>query len=93
MDEAFIKKVKASAVAGWWTVLIAYCILLVQWIAYLVIMKTQPAAMLCVWGGGMTWPEIRDIWLLAMVAYKLGIAMMIFIAIWLTLWARQLAKK
>jgi hypothetical protein len=41
----------------------------------------------------MTWPEILDIWLLAMVAYKLGIAMMIFIAIWLTLWARQLAKK
>ena len=43
MDETFIKKVKAAAVAGWWTVLIAYCILLVQWIAYLVIMKTQPA--------------------------------------------------
>jgi len=28
-----------------------------------------------------------------MVAYKLGVAMTIFIVIWLTLWARQLAKK
>jgi len=28
-----------------------------------------------------------------MVAYKLGVAMMIFIVIWLTFWARQLAKK
>lgn len=93
MDEIFIKKVKAAAVAGWWTVLIAYCILLVQWFVYLVITKTQPAGMLCFWGGGITWPEIRDIWLWAMVAYKLGVAMMIFIAIWLTLWARQLAKK
>jgi len=93
MDEIFLKKVKAAAVAGWWTVLIAYCILLIQWIAYLMIMKIQPSAMLCVWGGGMTWPEIRDIWLLAMVAYKLGVAMMIFIVIWLTLWAKQLAKK
>ena len=93
MDEIFIKKVKAAAVAGWWTVLIAYCILLIQWVAYLVIIKTQPTGMLCFWGGGITWPEISDIWLWAMVAYKLGVAMMIFIAIWLTLWSRQLAKK
>ncbi|MBN1363305.1 MAG: hypothetical protein JW976_00720 [Syntrophaceae bacterium] len=27
------------------------------------------------------------------VAYKLGVAMMIFIVIWLTLWTRQLKKK
>ena len=39
------------------------------------------------------WPEIRTIWPWAMVAYKLGIAMMIFVVIRLTLWARQLAKK
>ena len=39
MDEIFIKKVRAAAVAGWWTVLIAYCILLIQWLAYLVIMN------------------------------------------------------
>jgi hypothetical protein len=93
MDEIFAKKVKAAAVAGWWTVLIAYCILLIQWIAYLVIMKTQPAAILYIWGGGITWLAIRDIWLLAMVAYKLCVAMMIFIVIWLTLWAKQLSKK
>jgi len=53
----------------------------------------QPAGMLCLWGEGVTWQEIRTIWLWAMVAYKLGVAMMIFVAIWLTLWARQLAKK
>jgi hypothetical protein len=28
-----------------------------------------------------------------MVAYKLGVAMIIFVVIWLTLWAKQLAKK
>jgi hypothetical protein len=79
MYELFTKKVRAAAVAGWWTLLIAYCILLIQW--------------LCFWGEGFTWPEIRTIWLWAMVAYKLGVAMMIFVVIWLTLWARQLAKK
>jgi hypothetical protein len=93
MDEIFTKKVRTAAVAGWWTMLIAYCILLIQWLAYLLIMTRQPEGILCIWGAGFTWPEIRTIWLWAMVAYKLVVAMMIFFVIWLTLWARQLAKK
>jgi hypothetical protein len=56
-------------------------------------MIRQPEGILCIWGAGFTWPEIRTIWLWAMVAYKLVVAMMIFIVIWLTLWTRQLAKK
>jgi hypothetical protein len=45
MDELFIKKVRAATVAGWWTLLIAYCILLIQWFAYLLIMAKQPSAL------------------------------------------------
>ena len=93
MDEIFTKKVRSAAAAGWWTLLIAYCILLLQWFVYWLIMNRQPEGMLCLWGKGVTWTEIRTIWLWAMVAYKLGVAMMIFVVIWLTLWARQLAKK
>ena len=93
MDEIFTKKVRTAAVAGWWTLLIAYCILLIQWFAYLLIMTRQPAGVLFIWGHGVTWPEIRTIWLWAMVAFKLGVGMMLFVVIWLTLWARQLAKK
>ena len=92
MDDLYTQKVRAAAVAGWWTVLIAFCILLIQWLAYL-LMTWQPAGILCFWGEGISWPEIRTIWLWAMVAFKLGIAMMIFVVIWLTLWAKQLAKK
>jgi hypothetical protein len=33
MDETFAKKVRAAAVAGWWTLLIVYFILLIQWLA------------------------------------------------------------
>jgi hypothetical protein len=93
MDDLFTKKVRAAAVAGWWTLLIFYCVLLIQWLAYLLIMTNQPAGVLCIWGFSVTWPEIRTIWLWAMVAFKLGIGMMLFVVIWLTLWARQLAKK
>ena len=93
MDDLFTKKVRTAAVAGWWTLLIAYGILLVQWLAYLLIMAREPTGILCIWGNGFTWPEIRTIWLWGVVAYKLGIGMMLFVVIWLTLWARQLAKK
>jgi hypothetical protein len=63
MDDLFTNKVRTAAVAGWWTLLIAYCILLVQWLAYLLIMAKQPAGMLSIWGEGVTWSEIRTIWL------------------------------
>jgi hypothetical protein len=48
MDEIFTKKVRTAAVAGWWTLLIVYCILLIQWLAYVLIMSRQPAGLLCV---------------------------------------------
>ncbi|HUN54133.1 MAG TPA: hypothetical protein VMU29_03155 [Smithella sp.] len=93
MDEILIKKIRTAAVAGWWTLLIAYCVLLIQWFAYLLIISRQPAGYLCLFGEGVTWPEVRTIWLWGMVAYKLGVAMMLFVVIWLTLWARQLKKQ
>lgn len=93
MDELFIKKVKAAAAAGWWTILIAYCILLIQWCAYLIIIPRQPSGMLFFWGEGITWQEIRTTWLWAMIAYKICVAMMIFASIWLMIWAKQLSKK
>jgi hypothetical protein len=93
MDEIFTKKVRAAAIAGWWTALIASAILLIQWGAYLLIMARQPGAVLCLVGEGITWPELRTIWLWTMAAYKFVVAIFIFVVIWLTLWAKQLAKK
>jgi hypothetical protein len=93
MDKTFITKVRTAAVAGWWTLLIAFCVLLIQWVYYLLVMAKQPSGMVFLWGEGVPWPEIRTMWLWAMVVYKLILAVMIFVIIWLTLWARQLAKK
>jgi hypothetical protein len=93
MDEIFARRVRSAAVAGWWTLLIAYCILLIQWFAYLLIMDKHPAGIMCLLGNGVTWPEIRNIWLWGMVAYKLGVGMMLFVVIWLSFWAKQLVKK
>jgi hypothetical protein len=92
MDDLFTKRVRTAAVAGWWTLLIFYCILLIQWFAYLLIMARQPAGVLCIWGAGATWPEIRTVWLWGMVAFKLAVGMMLFVVVWLTIWARQLSR-
>jgi hypothetical protein len=92
MDELFTRKVKAAAIAGWWTVLVAYCILLLQWLAYVAIMTRQPPAMQCLWGAGVAWPEIRTIWLWAMVVFKFILGTMVFVTLWLTFWARRLAR-
>ena len=40
MNEAFEKKVRAAAVAGWWVVLIAVGFLTLQWLIYLAILST-----------------------------------------------------
>jgi hypothetical protein len=53
MDEIFAKKARSATVAGWWTLLIVYFILLIQWLAYALIMITQPAGILSIWGAGI----------------------------------------
>jgi len=50
--------------AGWWTLLIAYLILLIQMVCYIVIMARHPAGVLCIWGEGVN--MVRDAHRLAM---------------------------
>lgn len=92
MDEIFIKKVRSAAVAGWWTLLIFYCVLLIQWFVYLLIMSKQPSGILCLMGEGVTWEEIRSVWLWGMVAFKLVLGTILIINVWLTLWAKKLVQ-
>jgi hypothetical protein len=92
MDEIFIKKVRTAAAAGWWTFLIGYCLVLISWFGFLLTMARQPEGMLCLFGKDATWEEIHTVWLWGLVAYKLCVGMILFVAVWLTLWARQLAK-
>jgi hypothetical protein len=91
MNDSFEKKVRAAAVAGWWVVLIAYALLLVIWLVYLGLMYTRPAWMLALWGqGDISWDFIQRMSLWLIGVFKLVIWMGILVALWLTLWARQL---
>jgi hypothetical protein len=44
------------------------------------------------WGKGETWSSIRAIWFWGMAVLKLGLLLMTFAVVWLTIWARKLKQ-
>ncbi len=92
MNDIFEKRVRAAAVAGWWTVLITVAFITLQWIVYLAVMSARPAWLLAMWGPGTDWPFVQQIWFWAIVVLKFVLWLMMLVVIWLTLWARQLRK-
>jgi len=92
MDDTFTKRVRAAAAAGWWTILIVYCFLILQWLLYLFIMSRHPSWMLNLMGEGLTWQTYQMLWLWGIGAFKLGVLLMAVIVVWLTIWGRRLSR-
>ncbi len=92
MNDAFEIKVSSAAIAGWWTLLIAAVFLIFQWLAYLLIMSTQPAWLLSLWGPGVNWETVRHVWFWILAIFKFSLWLLALVVLWLTLWARQLRK-
>src|SRR5512141_2431536 len=92
MNDVFEKRVRAAAIAGWWTLLIAVGFIILQWIIYLVVMSARPAWLLSMWGPSVDWAFVQNVWFWAIAILKFVVWLMALVAIWLTLWARQLRK-
>jgi hypothetical protein len=93
MNGVFAERVRSAAVAGWWTLLIASIFLTVQWLAYLTIIGSRPAWLLAFWGGGdMDWRTVQTIWIWVTAAFKMMVWVAAMLVIWLSLWARRLAR-
>ena len=93
MNDPFATRVRAAAVAGWWTILIASGFTTLLWTAYLLIMSCQPAWILTLWGPDVGWSEVQHIMLWAIVAVKFVLRLLVMVVIWLILWGRQLRKR
>ena len=93
MNDTFERRVRAAAVAGWWTLLIAAGFLLVQWIVYLAVMNARPAWILSLWGTDPSWEFVQIAWFWVTAIFKLCVWLAALVVIWLTLWARQLQKR
>lgn len=92
MNDAFEKRVRAAAVAGWWTFLIAAGFITLQWLVYLAVTNARPGWVLTIWGPEVSWGLVQNVWLWVLVALKFCVWLMALVALWLTLWARQLRK-
>ncbi len=92
MNDVFEQRVRAAAVAGWWTLLIAVGFITLQWVIYLAVMSARPAWLLSMWGPGFDWDFVRIVWFWAIAVLKFSVWLLALLVIWLTLWARQLRK-
>ena len=92
MNNPFEHRLQAAATAGWWVILIAVLFLIVQWIAYLVVMDVRPEWIRCLWGPGISWARVQSVWFGMMVVFKVIMWVVLLLVIWLTLWARRLKK-
>ncbi len=92
MEDQFIKKVRTAAVAGWWTLLIAYGLITIQWLVYLFIVSNKQDWMLTLWGLGVTWSTVSIISIWGIAIIKICLLIMVVVTVWLTLWARGLSR-
>ncbi len=93
MNDPFTTRVRAAAVAGWWTVLISIGFVLLLWGGYQVIISNKPFWLPRLWGPDVTWAEIQHLALWVIIAIRFTVWLLILVVLWLTLWARQLKKR
>ncbi len=92
MNDSFEVRLRASAKAGWWMLLIGAAFLVVQWIIYLILVSARPSWPLALWGSGMSWETVETAWFWGAAIFKLCLWLFAMVVIWLTLWARQLRR-
>jgi hypothetical protein len=96
MEDALAKHVRAAAGAMWCTVVLGIIWLTVGWVFWLVIMHCQPGWIAWLWGGagpeGLSWKTYQLIGMTFFGVFKLILFAAVLTALWLTLWARKLAR-
>jgi hypothetical protein len=92
MNDAFQQRVKAAAIAGWWTVLIAIIFLALVWFVFIAVMSARPVWLQSLLGPGVPWEYVQNVGFWAVSIFKVCVWLMALVVVWLTIWARQLEK-
>ena len=93
MNDVFQQRIRAAAIAGWWTVLIGIAFLTLVWILFLVLMSARPPWYQSLLGPGVSWEYVQHVGFWAVAIFKMCIWLMTLVVLWLTLWSRQLGKE
>lgn len=91
MDNLFQKKVRAAAIAGWWTLLVAVAFHLFVTGGFAFLMHAKPTWVTCMWGG-LSWDEIQHVGLYMIATYRVMVWLLLLVVVWLTIWARRLKR-
>ena len=91
MNDLFERRVRAAAIAGWWTLAIGVAFLTIVWFIFMAMMAGPPSTIESLWGG-MPRDQIYVVVLWLVGIWKLFLWSWAMVATWLTLWARQLRK-
>lgn len=91
MNDLLERRVRAAAVAGWWTLLIAVIFLTAVWFIFRAMLFSSAPWIDSLWAGlDRQMVMLAALWMIGVLKLCLWLAM--FVVIWLTLWARQLRK-
>ena len=93
MEDIFEKRVRAAAIAAWWTLLVGAVFLALQWVLYRVFMSVHPAWLLWLWGPDASWQFVQTVWFWATAFFKALLWMLAVMALWLTFWSKKLRKQ
>lgn len=92
MSDTMVRRVRAAASAGWWTVLVGVVWLAGGWGIWICLSYNQPEWMLRLWGKGVTWPEAQELVLETVACLKLILFSGVLACIFLSIWAGKLRK-
>jgi hypothetical protein len=92
MSDTFQVRLRAAAGAAWWVAIMWWALQLVSAGAVLLILHTQPAFVLNLIGGEMTWPQLTSIYMWFIGLFKLMAICMTFTAAFLSIWSARLRR-
>jgi hypothetical protein len=93
MQNTFEQRLSTAVRAGWWTLLIALGVVLLQWFGTAVFFDRHPDWFLRMWGPDMTWASIETTVLQFLLLFRIFVGAFLVILIWATLWSRSLRKR
>jgi hypothetical protein len=93
MQSTFEQKLSSAVRAGWWTLLIAVGMVLIQWIGTAAFISRHPGWFLRFWAPHMTWPQIERITMQFLLSFRVFVGIFATILIWASVWSLVLKRR
>lgn len=91
MEDLMHKRVRAAATAGWWALLVAVIMIVLQAIGANALAGMHPSWAPLLWGGASI-ERIQRIVLNMMAVFRVLVVVMFIIVVWLSTWSCKLKR-